>query len=68
MPDKQPSARWRHDLKNQLGIVLGYSELVLQELDAVHPLRADLEEILKAAQQAMALVGEIDPEPATEGE
>ena len=61
MSDWTPDARWRHDLKNQLGIVLGYSELILQDLDASHPLRADLEEILKAAQQAMVLVGQIEP-------
>ena len=60
MPDHSPSARWRHDLKNQLGIVLGYSELILQDMDTAHPLRGDLEEILKAAQQAMALVAEFD--------
>lgn len=60
MAKKSATARWRHDLKNQLGIVLGYSELILQDLDRDHQLRADLEEILKAAQQAMALVGELD--------
>jgi hypothetical protein len=25
--------RWKHDLKNQLGIVLGFSALMLEELD-----------------------------------
>ena len=48
-------------MKNQLGIVLGYAELILQELDPSSTLREDLEEILKAAQQAMSLVGEIEP-------
>jgi hypothetical protein len=57
--DKVPSERWRHDVKNQLGIVLGYCELILQDMDNIHPLRSDLEEILKAAQQAMALVAEL---------
>ena len=60
MLKKGPTARWRHDLKNQLGIVLGYSELVLQDLDKSHPLRPDLEEILKAGQQAMLLLDELD--------
>jgi hypothetical protein len=59
--DNMPTAKWRHDLKNQLGIVLGYSELILQDLDRVHPMRADLEEILKAARQAMVLIGQIEP-------
>lgn len=61
VPDRTPTARWRHDVKNQLGIVIGYSELVLQDLDQTSPLRADLEEILKAAQQAMALLAQIEP-------
>jgi signal transduction histidine kinase len=56
-----PTARWRHDMKNQLGIVLGYSELMLENLDQANPLRADVEEILKAAQQAMTLLGQIEP-------
>ena len=55
-----PNASWRHDLKNQLGIVLGYSELILHELDQSNPLRADVEEILKAVQRALTLVGQID--------
>ena len=57
-----PTARWRHDIKNQLGIVLGYSELILHDLEPDSPIRADLEEILKAVRQAMALVKEIDDE------
>lgn len=60
MSEQAPSSRWRHDLKNQLGIVLGFSELVLQDLDAAHPSRADVEEILKAAQNAMALVDQFN--------
>lgn len=56
MTDHTPDARWRHDLKNQLGIVLGFSELLLEDLDKESPIRADLEEILKAGRRAMALV------------
>ena len=59
--DNMPTAKWRHDLKNQLGIVLGYSELLLQDLDQANPMRTDIEEILKAAHQAMALIGQIEP-------
>ena len=59
MSENSPSERWRHDLKNQLGIVLGYSDLILADIDSADPLRADLEEIHKAAQQAMALVVEL---------
>ena len=59
--DKAPDARWRHDLKNQLGIVLGYAELLLQELDQSSPLRDDVDQILNAAQQAMTLLARIEP-------
>ena len=60
MSEKSPTSRWRHDLKNQLGIVLGYSELILQDLDKDHPLRGDLEEIFRAGQQAMELIAQLD--------
>jgi hypothetical protein len=55
-----PSSRWRHDIKNQLGIVLGFSEILLQDLDEAHPSRSDVEEILNAARRAMVLVEEFD--------
>jgi signal transduction histidine kinase len=54
-------ALWRHDLKNHLGIVLGFSEVLLAQLDSADPLRADVEEIHAAAQRAMELVRSIDP-------
>jgi hypothetical protein len=57
-------ARWRHDVKNQLGIVLGFSELLIEDLEPTNPVRADLEEILKAARRAMALVEQIEDKPA----
>jgi hypothetical protein len=60
--DGVASAKWRHDLKNQIGIVLGYSELVLQDLEPTNPMRGDIEEIFKAAQQAMVLLAQIEPE------
>jgi len=56
-----PDAHWRHDLKNQLGIVLGYSELILQVLNQSNPMRTDVEEIMKAAQHALTLVRQLEP-------
>jgi len=44
-----------------LGIVLGYSELILEEMDQSNPLRENVEEILKAIQKALTLLGEIEP-------
>jgi hypothetical protein len=58
--EKPSTTRWQHDVKNQLGIVLGYSELLLQDLEESHPMRADVVEILKAAQAAMELVKQLD--------
>ena len=48
--------KWRHDLKNQLGIVVGFSELLLNEMEAADPHRADVVEIHSAAQRALDLV------------
>lgn len=55
----EPPHRWRHDVKNQLGIILGFSELVLQEMEPADPRRPDLEEIHAAATRAMALVASV---------
>lgn len=43
-------------MKNQLGIVLGFSDLLLQELDPSDPRRADIQEIHTAASRAMDLL------------
>jgi len=48
--------RWRHDMKNQLGIVLGFSDLLMQEMDLADTRRADLQEIHTAATRAMELL------------
>ena len=49
------SRRLVHDFKNQLGIVLGFSELLIDESADDDPRKPDLQEINKAAQAAMAL-------------
>lgn len=59
--DNVPDANWRHDLKNQLGIVIGYAELILEGLERPNPMRTDLEEIMKAAQHALTLVSQLEP-------
>lgn len=62
--DVTPIQRWRHDLKNQLGIVLGFSELLQNEMDPASPHCADLAEIQAAAQRALDLVGRMPSEPS----
>jgi signal transduction histidine kinase len=46
----------QHALTNHLAIILGFSELLLQDLAADDPQRADLEEIHRAATAALQLV------------
>ena len=53
---KLSSDNWRHELKNQIGIVLGFSELLLHEMPPDDPRRSDVEEIRTAATRAMELV------------
>lgn len=57
MSDRDTEAgRWRHDMKNQMGIILGFSELLLDDMSANDARRADIEEIHKAAEKAMLLL------------
>lgn len=41
-----------HDYNNMLGVILGYTELVLESLEPESPLRPDLEEIFMAAKRS----------------
>ena len=45
-----------HDMKNMLGIVIGYSHLLLDELPPEDPRRGDIDEIRKAGEGAVALL------------
>jgi signal transduction histidine kinase len=45
-----------HNLKNHLAIILGFTELLLQEAAPDDPRRVDFEEIHKAAAAAVQLV------------
>lgn len=56
------SNRDHHDFKNQLGIILGFSEALLAEAAAGDPRRADLEEIHKAATAALDLLVRLFPD------
>ncbi len=48
-----------HDFNNLLTAINGYSEMILQSLPAENPLRADIEEILKAGKLAQVLTGQL---------
>jgi signal transduction histidine kinase len=45
-----------HDMKNLLGIIIGFSTLVLDDMAPEDPRRADLDEIRSAGEGALALV------------
>jgi hypothetical protein len=48
-------AELHHALKNHMAIILGYADLLLDDLPKGHPHRGDVEEIRKAALAATAL-------------
>jgi signal transduction histidine kinase len=50
------SSGLQHTLTNYLAIILGFAELLIQDLAADDPRRADLEEIHKAATAALQVV------------
>jgi hypothetical protein len=52
---------FEHTLCNQVAIVVGYCELLLTEVPPESPLRADLEEMHKAATTAMKMLQTVEP-------
>ena len=48
-----------HDFNNLLTAIIGYSDLVHQELDPEHASRRDIEEILRAAERASGLTRQL---------
>lgn len=55
-----------HDMKNMLGIVIGYSNLLFDEIPAGDPKRDDVDEIRKAGESALELLIAWDAAPAGE--
>ena len=55
--------RHRHDFKNQLGIILGFSEILIADA-ADGSSRLEITEIHKAATAALDLLGRVFPVPA----
>ncbi len=45
-----------HNLKNQLGVVLGFIELLIEDTPEADTRRADLLEVYKAARACIALI------------
>jgi signal transduction histidine kinase len=53
----------RHDFKNQLAIIRGFSEILFDDAVADDPRRRDFEEIHRAAVTALALLDQLYPAP-----
>jgi len=48
-----------HDFNNMLGVIIGYSELILDDMDPSQRFRAELEEIQKAARRSADLTRQL---------
>ena len=48
-----------HDLNNVLGIVIGYSEMLMDEIDESNPLRNDLVKIMEGGNRSAAIVQDL---------
>jgi two-component system cell cycle sensor histidine kinase/response regulator CckA len=48
-----------HDFNNMLGVIIGYTELVLSKIEPIQPVRAYLEEILKAARRSTDIISKL---------
>jgi signal transduction histidine kinase/ActR/RegA family two-component response regulator len=48
-----------HDFNNLLTVILGYSDIMLRQLSQDHPLRRNLDEIIKASERAAALTRQL---------
>ena len=55
-PVGPPEEKIRHDFKNQLAVIRGFADILLNESGATDPRRADFEEIRKAAVTALELL------------
>ncbi|WP_217352428.1 hybrid sensor histidine kinase/response regulator [Candidatus Viridilinea mediisalina] len=48
-----------HDFNNKLSVILGYTEMALEQVDRTHPVFADLQEIQRAADRSTALTRQL---------
>ena len=49
-----------HDMKNLMGVIIGYSNLLLEEMPPDDPKWRDLDEIRNACESAMVLLSDRD--------
>lgn len=48
-----------HDFNNLLTVILGHSQVVLNEIDEAHPLRPQIQEMYKAGERARVLIRQL---------
>ncbi|MBU1344122.1 MAG: PAS domain S-box protein [Proteobacteria bacterium] len=48
-----------HDYNNALSVIMGFTQLAMNEVDPTAPLHADLEEVLKAANRAASITRQL---------
>jgi two-component system, cell cycle sensor histidine kinase and response regulator CckA len=48
-----------HDFNNLLTVIFSFGEFAVESLEPTHPARADLAEVLRAAEQAKSLTGQL---------
>lgn len=48
-----------HDFNNLLTVILGHSQVVLNEIDAAHPLRSQIQEMHNAGERARVLIRQL---------
>jgi PAS domain S-box-containing protein len=48
-----------HDFNNMLGVILGHTELALEQVDPAQPIHADLQEVRKAAERSADLTRQL---------
>ncbi len=60
MDTRSASSSLMHEFKNQLGIVLGFTHLLVAATGDDDPRKADLREVYKAAHAALALLERLD--------
>jgi len=48
-----------HDYNNMLGVIIGYCELALEQLNSDDPVKQDLDEIYKAAQRSSSITQQL---------
>ena len=59
---EDPGRALIHDLRNMLAVIVNYSELIAEETNDPEAIKADIHEILAAAERAIALTEKL-PRP-----